>query len=65
MGEILGWQIKARPFIDATEKASFKLNVLKSKKEESMLSTLNGIEPINVMVETTRAPIAIGVSFNT
>ena len=65
IGEMLGWQINAKPFIDATPSTSNALRLLQLKNPPSMLSLLNGIDTISVKVEATRAPIATGVSLKT
>lgn len=62
---MLGWQIKANPFIEATPSRSIADRVLKLKKSLLMLSMLNGMETIRVRVEQTRAPIATEVSLKT
>jgi len=62
---MLGWQMNAKPLMDATPSMSKAERLLKLKKSLSMLSLLKGIETIKVKVDATRAPIATGVSLKT
>ena len=65
MGDTLGWQIKAKPLIDATASNSCALLDLKVMKSLLMLSLLKGMETMRVRVEQMRAAMATEVSLKT
>jgi len=65
IGDMVGWQMNAKPLIDTTAKRSLRVRVGKSKNDELMLSVLKGIDTISVIVEITSAPIATGLSIRT
>lgn len=65
MGEMVGWQMKANPFIEATAKMLLIENYFRAKASESMLSRLKGKDITSMIVEIMRDPIAIGLSLKT
>lgn len=65
MGEMLGWQIKAKQLTEATSSKSLAVISLKARKSEFILSLLKGMEMMRVRLEMMSAPIATVLNLKT